>query len=90
MPERILKTNGEILDRMAKIVEQQNVLILLFRETNDKKHLEAFELLSQEFQQLRKALREPNIEGFSDWTVSYFLPTFRPVRNKIPGREGAV
>jgi hypothetical protein len=59
MPEEAIKTNQEILNRMAQILEQEKEIIHLFRETNDKDYLAHYEALSNEFHKLRNSLKEP-------------------------------
>jgi len=59
MPEQTLKTNREILDRMVQILEQQKELMEQFKKTNNKDYLSQYEVLSVEFHQLRRSLKDP-------------------------------
>ena len=58
MAEPNMKTNNEIIDRMVKILEQKRSAIELFRETNSKDYLCLYEILSTEFQELDKQLKQ--------------------------------
>ena len=64
MPEETIKTNRAILDRMVQILEQQKELIELYTQTNNKDYLNQYQLLSAEFEQLRRSLKEPR--GLAD------------------------
>jgi len=64
MPEQTIKTNREILDRMVQILEQQKELIELFKQTHNKDYMSQYDILSAEFHQLRKSLKDPrNLTG---------------------------
>jgi hypothetical protein len=64
MPEETIKTNREILDRMVQILEQQKQLIELFKETRNRDYLRQYEIISAEFHQLRKSLKDsPGLTG---------------------------
>ena len=59
MPEETIKKNREILDRMVQILEQQKQLIELYRQTHNRDYLNQYEIISAEFHELRKSLKDP-------------------------------
>jgi len=61
MPEEILKTNSQILNRMVEILEQQKRLMELYKSTGNKDYLNSFQVLSSEFHQLRFSLKDAKI-----------------------------